>query len=567
MARKSRKETAANTVAVKDKAYRTAVYVRLSCEDERKIESESVENQLKYLLDYVEKEDSLKLADSYVDRGITGTKFDRPEFNRMIGDIRAGKIDCVVVRDLSRLGRNYLEAGDYIEKIFPFFGIRFISVTDHYDSIHSNAMEDGLVVPLKNLINEAYAKDISKKISSTYQNMYRNGIYPGANVAYGYRLDPDDHHKLLVDENVKDLIVRIFTDYAGGKSMAAIAKELNAEGVPAPTVYKKNNGIITCGKYDGVQWVSRTVMRILENVIYTGDIELSKTENALYKGITKSVVKDKKDRFYFADHHEAIIDHELFDRVQEIRTAAKASYFAKRDRYKGVNNQKEDLFHSMLYCGHCGNKMNLSRRTQKLVNGYGHYSTYLCRRSNYYGDADPKKYVKAEVLEEMVRGLIQTHIRAYLDAKGQLKKLNRKATISKKRQGLEKDLGDAVKRRDKIGEMMANLYEDFSDDIFSEEEYLEMKQGYMREHELLEKQIAALQSEIETYKEDYAGDAGLDTAAEKYDGFEELTAEIVKTFITRITCYASDRFEVEYSFGAELESFLALVQDREGAAA
>ena len=156
MARKSRKTVATvETASSEVKGYKTALYVRLSREDERKIESETVENQVELLKDYIGKEPSLVLVDEYVDRHVTGTKFDRPEFNRMIADIRGGRINCVVVKDLSRLGRNYLEAGDYIEKIFPFFGVRFIAVTDNYDSLTSNPTEDGLVVSLKNLINEA----------------------------------------------------------------------------------------------------------------------------------------------------------------------------------------------------------------------------------------------------------------------------------------------------------------------------------------------------------------------------------------------------------------------------
>ena len=156
MARKRRKESAkaaaASAPAAGMKVYRTAVYVRLSREDGRKIESDTVENQKELLEGYVDREPSLELAGVYVDRHVSGTKFDRPEFNRMVADMRAGRIDCIVVKDLSRLGRNYLEAGDYIEKIFPFFGVRFIAVTDHYDSLTSGAAEDGLVVPLKNLV-------------------------------------------------------------------------------------------------------------------------------------------------------------------------------------------------------------------------------------------------------------------------------------------------------------------------------------------------------------------------------------------------------------------------------
>ena len=203
MARKSRKEnTTVTSVSTADATgvYRTAIYVRLSYEDERKIKQETVENQVAFLKAFVDADAGLSLHDQYVDRGETGTNFDRPEFNRMMDDIKAGELDCVVVKDLSRLGRNYLEAGDYIEKIFPFFGIRFIAVTDNYDSLTSEPAEDGLIVPLKNLINEAYAKDISRKIRSSIDNMYRDGIMVASSIAYGYLKDPDGDHQIMIDD-------------------------------------------------------------------------------------------------------------------------------------------------------------------------------------------------------------------------------------------------------------------------------------------------------------------------------------------------------------------------------
>ena len=273
MARKSRRGNAGALApsAAGIRVYRTAVYVRLSREDGRKVESDTVENQRALLEDYVAGEPSLELAGVYVDRHVTGTKFDRPEFNRMVADMRAGRIDCIVVKDLSRLGRNYLEAGDYIEKIFPFFGVRFIAVTDRYDSLTSDPAEDGLVVPLKNLINEAYAKDISKKICSTFEGLFEKGVFLATTAAYGYKKNPEDSHNLLVDENVRDVVVRIFRERLEGKSLAQIARGLNADGILAPSVYWQSIGVIHKEKYTNI-WECKQVRRILYNVVYTGDV-------------------------------------------------------------------------------------------------------------------------------------------------------------------------------------------------------------------------------------------------------------------------------------------------------
>ena len=560
MARKSRKESAvAAPQAAEVKGYKTAIYVRLSREDERKIESESVENQMEFLKDYVAKDASLLLTDVYVDRHVTGTKFDRPEFNRMITDIRSGRINCVVVKDLSRLGRNYLEAGDYIEKIFPFFGVRFIAVTDNYDSLTSDPTEDGLVVPLKNLINEAYAKDISKKICTSFENQFKQGIFFATTAAYGYKKDPDDPHMVLVDEEVKDVVIRIFTEYTGGKSLAQIARDLNIDEIPAPSVYWQQKGVIHKQKYTNL-WEGKQIRNIMKNPIYIGDVLISKTQKCYYKGITTAVNRD--DGYYVENHHEAVIDRETFNRAQEMMASRRKEYFSTRDKYDGIQNKKESLLRGILYCGHCGNKMNIYRRTVKLVNGVGHYSTYVCRRSANYGPNDPPKNVKASELEGMVLELIKQHIAVYLDAKDRLKKLNRKSRAVGKRTELEKKLSDLEDRKEKVDGFIRNLYEDFTDGVFSEDEYLEMKAGYVSEMDALDTSMAEVRNAIATYSASYGGNEDMAETFSKYIGVDELNRDVVTAFIRKITCYSKTQFEVEYTFADELKAFTDLVEQR-----
>ena len=546
MARKSRRGNAGALApsAAGIRVYRTAVYVRLSREDGRKVESDTVENQRALLEDYVAGEPSLELAGVYVDRHVTGTKFDRPEFNRMVADMRAGRIDCIVVKDLSRLGRNYLEAGDYIEKIFPFFGVRFIAVTDRYDSLTSDPAEDGLVVPLKNLINEAYAKDISKKICSTFEGLFEKGVFLATTAAYGYKKNPEDSHNLLVDENVRDVVVRIFRERLEGKSLAQIARGLNADGILAPSVYWQSIGVIHKEKYTNL-WEGKQVRRILENVVYTGDVEISKSYRAYYKGVTKPVSRDKGERFYVEGHHEAVIDHETFDRVQELLQARKREYFSARENTGGDRNRREDKLQGLLFCGHCGNKMNLYRKTVKLVGGYGHYSTYVCRRAATYGEADPPKNIKADVMEGLVMELLRAHMAVYVDARERMRALNRGPEAAGRRTALEKELSGKAGRRDKVSGFIRVLYDDFTDGVFSEGEYLEMKAGYVSELEVLD-------AEAERLAPDYAGDGKMAAAFGKYLGAEELTKELAQTFIKKIICYGSDRFDVEYTFAEEL---------------
>lgn len=560
MARKSRKESVAIAkVPEKQSGYKTAMYVRLSREDERKIESDTVENQIAFLKDFVSKDETLNLTEIYVDRHVTGTKFDRPQFNQMIADIRSGKINCVVVKDLSRLGRNYLEAGDYIEKIFPFFGVRFIAVTDNYDSLTSNPSEDGLIVPLKNLINEAYAKDISKKIDTSFENMFKQGIFLATTAAYGYKKDPDDPHMVLVDEEVKDIVIRIYVEFLTGSSLSQIARGLNADGILAPSVYWQEKGVIHKQKYTN-KWESKMIRRIIENPIYTGDIQIGKTKKCYYKGITKPM---NRDGYYFENHHEGIVSHEMQRRALELLSIKKKAYHDAHSKDKGVEkNTKEDMLQGILYCAHCGNKMNLYRKTVKLVSGVGHYSTYICRRSATYGDADPKKNIKAEKMEAFVLELIKTHIVVYVESKERLKALNKLPKAVSEKSELDKKLLELQGRYDKVADFIKNLYEDFADGVFSEDEYLEMKAEYVAEQEALSEEIATVREQASTYEASYSGSADMQEAFNKYLGVSELSRDLVLTFIKKITCYDNNRFEVEYTFTDELAKLMDLIEER-----
>lgn len=269
MARKSRKNQKnplkKQTVSSDMKLYRAGVYARLSVEDSKNPDCDTIENQLNLVREYIESKPYLKQTAEYVDNGISGTRFDRPEFTRMIEDMRAGKIDCIVVKDLSRLGRNYLETGDYLEKIFPFFGIRFIAVTDGYDSIHANAAEDGIIVPLKNLINEAYAKDMSKKVSTAIEIKQQQGKFVGCRAAYGYIKNPKDKNQLLVDREVSHIVVRIFECKAEGMGNASIARMLNEEGILSPMRYKYEKGLTKNRRYAESLWNDGTIAAMIVN--------------------------------------------------------------------------------------------------------------------------------------------------------------------------------------------------------------------------------------------------------------------------------------------------------------
>ena len=267
MARKSRKQTAAPMPAPSLYVH-VALYIRLSVEDNKK-RGCSVENQKLVLNDFLS--DKPDFVDTYIDNGATGTNFHRPGFQQMLSDIEAGHINCVIVKDLSRLGRNSIDIGYYIEQYFHAHNVRFIAVTDQFDTADSGNLHGGIMLPLKNMINEAYALDIGRKIKAQARQAMKDGDYIGA--PYGYRKDPDNCHKLLIDENTAPVVKQIFEWAHEHVSLNRIVRNLNEMGIPAPSHYKKATGEITSpGLIGSGKWQTRTVMKILESEVYTGSL-------------------------------------------------------------------------------------------------------------------------------------------------------------------------------------------------------------------------------------------------------------------------------------------------------
>ena len=302
MARKSRKQTAAPMPAPSLYVH-VALYIRLSVEDNKK-RGCSVENQKLVLNDFLSDKPDFVVYDTYIDNGATGTNFHRPGFQQMLSDIEAGHINCVIVKDLSRLGRNSIDTGYYIEQYFHAHNVRFIAVTDQFDTADSGNLHGGIMLPLKNMINEAYALDIGRKIKAQARQAMKDGDYIGARAPYGYRKDPDNCHKLLIDENTAPVVKQIFEWAHEHVALNRIVRNLNEMGIPAPSHYKKTTGEITSpGLIGSGKWQTRTVMKILESEVYTGDLVQGKT-----KIVDHQQVKAGEDNLIIAKcTHEPII--------------------------------------------------------------------------------------------------------------------------------------------------------------------------------------------------------------------------------------------------------------------
>lgn len=571
MARKSRK-TAAPDLMVKDaanpaqemKIYRTAAYARLSVEDSKTPDCDSIENQLSLVRNYIEGKLYLTQTAEYIDNGVSGTRFDRPEFMRMVSDMRAGKIDCIVVKDLSRLGRNYLETGDYLEKIFPFFGIRFIAVTDGYDSMDSSAADDGLIVPLKNLINEAYAKDMSKKVSTAIGIKQRQGKFIGCRAAYGYRKSPEDKNQLIIDKEVSGIVVRIFECKAAGMGDGAIARMLNEEGIASPMRYKYEKGLIKNERYADSLWNDGTIAAMIVNPVYIGDMEQGTQREAMYMGIKKYKLQ-KPERIYVAGTHEPIVGRELFNKVQELVEERKQRVIADRKKYSSVG-KRENKFRHILFCGDCGGRLSFHRHVKKYPSGKIHvYYDYTCPNSASYGEKFCKrKKIKVQDLEEAVEAALRVHMELFLDTKEVLQKLNRTAQAKRLQGNYRRQMAETRSRMERAQSMNSSLYSDYADGLLNERDYLFAKKKYVQEAEEMAQRLSELAALQETYEAEYAGDTGMAETIGRYADFQELSPEMVHALIRKIVFFGEGRIEIEYAFADEMKELVELAESRKG---
>ncbi|MCL2053350.1 MAG: recombinase family protein [Oscillospiraceae bacterium] len=355
MARKSRKSgTLQAAPEVYEATYDTAVYVRLSVLDSGKKDSESILNQQDMLEQYIATHPELTLKKVFVDNGETGVDFLRPAWNDLMAECKAGRINCILLKDLSRLGRNYIETGEYLEKIFPLLGVRLIAVGDQYDNI-SLTNNERLVSNLKNLVNDIYAKDISRKSSAALAIKQKNGDFIGDYAAYGYLKDPANKHRLIVDTETAPIVRQIFQWKADGVGTSQICRRLNEAGILAPLRYRLEKGIVKSEKYRNNVWQVKTVNVVLQNPVYLGHIAQRKHVGALCEGKGRSRAKSE-DWVIVPDMHEPIVTQEVFDPAKMVMANRTAQYQSANGKYAHFT-PPEQLLGGLGFCADCGKSL------------------------------------------------------------------------------------------------------------------------------------------------------------------------------------------------------------------
>lgn len=532
MARKSRKAAPLPAAPQPETVWKAALYTRLSVEQGGG-QSDSMETQQQIMEAYAALCPDIEIVKVYADNGITGQTFKREGFQRMLRDAEAGKINCVMVKDLSRLGRNAIDAGFYIEKYFPLHHIRFIAVNDQYDSIEGENSGSHVIVPLKNMMNEAYAADISRKVQSQKHQAMLEGAFIGARPPYGYKKDPDNHHRLLVDENTAPVVRQIFQWAIDGISLYETVKRLNESGVISPGRYFASIGLTTSEKLaGGGNWQNWTVERILANQVYTGDLIQGKSVRAGHK----RVLTNPEDWIVVRNTHEPVISREMYKEVQAIRKRLGAKYAGD-----GRNPYSKNILRGRVFCGCCG--YNLHRQRCK-----GEYF-YRCLSNAWLGSgscAGGVRRLPEPDLFHSVLSIIRREAETVAGNSLRLKQYNEK--LARQKAEAEHEIAKLHLETEKDRAYRASLYQSFIAGLLTSEEYTERKescnqkirQAVERVQQLQERQrlLEKQSCEYFTLAERLAA-AGKDTV---------LTASLVEQMVDRVTVNGPEDVSVRFRF-------------------
>ena len=520
------------------KVYRTAIYARLSRDDGDKAESNSIISQKLFCREYIEQHSELELVDTFADDGHSGVSFDRPDFRRMEQAIRDGKIDCIVCRDLSRFSRNYIEAGRYLEKIFPQLGVRFIAINDSYDTATGNPQSDSFIVPFKNLINDTYCKDISVKIRSSLDVKRRRGEYVGAFTPYGYRKDENNRNQLVVDEYAGEIVRFIFTMYKDGVSIGAIADRLNSMGVLSPMEYKRSQG----SNYESVfkahetaTWSYLAVRRILTAQVYIGLLVQGKTGTPNYK-VRKLMQKDPSEWITVEDAHEPLISHSDFAAVQTMLA---------RDRRACSDAENAGLFSGFLFCGDCGQSM--VRKT--VPSGKKKYVYYVCAASKI-GECSTHSISETK-LTKAVFHAIHDQIEIVLELEKAFEYIDSLPSMDRKVLNYETQIEKLEEEIERCQRLKLRLYEDLADGIIDKAEYSEFRDSYTK---TINQKKEALNRVHREYKDTLANgitERNWVTLFREYENIDELNRRVLMALVDKIIIHENHVIEIIYKYRDE----------------
>lgn len=553
MARVSRKRKGLPQNETASRTWRTALYARLSVEDNGK-EADSIENQIALLESYISGCPDLSRVELFADNGYTGTNFHRPEFNRMMEAVQSGVIDCIVVKDLSRLGRNYIETSQFIEKICPFYGLRFIAVNDGFDTATVTDTAQ-MSMALSNIVNDYYAKDISRKVTSALQTKMERGDYIGNYAPHGYCKDPENKNHLVIDPETAPVIRQIFQWRAEGISYMGINRRLNEAGIPSPGQYRLEHGIETNNNRKGrsVLWNKHMVTEILKNIVYIGHLAQKKGSQCLYAGIPYHITGE--DEWIVVEHtHEPIISKELFEAVQKINRESAERSRANSGKYAYLPREK-NIFGKKLTCAECGAVMKLHRSfSTKRDKAYFTFKCPTYAEHGSKGCSDVKKR-KAD-LDVTVFSFIKAQMAVFIDMEHTLQSLLAAKTGSVE-QGRTKSKRRLLQQKlENKKSILSGLYVDYKEGLLSRQDYLFTRERIDSAIHEIETELAEQESVTSKTRGLLTGEMKWKHMVQKYQNATELSQEMVEAFVETIKLHKDGSLEIKLNY---MDEFAALI--------
>ena len=559
MARKSKRMIAVEqTAPLIGNVYNVAVYVRLSIEDKYyKNGTDSLSNQEEMILEYLKDKTNMKLYKVYSDNGETGSNFERQGFQDMMYDVYNGKVNCIIVKDLSRFGREYIEMGDYLEKIFPLIGVRFIAINDNY---HNNVTSFDISVPIKNIINTLYAKDLSKKSAAALRIKQQNGEFIGSYAAYGYLKSKEDKHKIVVDEETAPVVKMIFEWKAQGLGYASIGRKLYDMGIMPPCRYRYDKGILTDKRYsDAVFWSYRTLKTILENEVYIGNMVQGRTKSQFFDG--KDQIKVNKQNWVVVkDTHEPIISQELFDKVQNQLELTREKYFKNLGKYNKISNN-ENIFKKKVVCGDCGTPLTRYKSVKAESKRKVHYS-YICPHHALYPAQCGFRSISEMDLKKTVMGSIKMQMSYLADMEIMFLNIANSKEAKKKQASLTRAISDSLANISYIRTSRIRIASDLAKGLICGEEFSTLKNEFDEQICTETEKLEEIRKKRDEFDKIISAPKWI-KELKKYHNSKILTKDMVEAFIEKIVIYPDKRMEILWTYSDRQSELMSLIRGGE----
>lgn len=522
---------------MKQSKYKAAVYARLSKEDGDldgvKAESNSISNQKSLIMNFLKGKKDIEVVSVHEDDGYSGSSFDRPAFQDMMDEVKEGKVNCIVVKDLSRFGREYIDSGRYIERLFPALGVRFIAINDGYDSADASDQSSEIVIPFKNLMNDAYCRDISIKIRSHLEVKRQNGEFVGSFCPYGYQKDKENHSRIMPDEFAAHVVRDIYSWIKSGMSLDSISRKLNEQGVPSPMEYKNNKGqrYRTSFKTHGqTKWYPVAVRRIATNPVYMGVLIQGRYTTPNHK-VKQVVMKDSDQWAVVENNHPSIVTDRDFMVVQKV---------LGMDTRTEPNHGEVYMLSGFAVCADCGSTM-----TRRIVKAKGkRYSYYVCSSNKKDKSCCSPHRIREEILEERVtlglRDMINTLLKADDVVKAAGEQRNHRYDMEVCMERI-KENEEEINRYNKL---LVEVFEDYREGIVDRNDFRIIKESFEEKKKLAEKAILTLQDEMQNFSERIDRDDSWIEVFRDNKNIDSLTRTILAELVNKVIVHESGDIEI-----------------------